>query len=95
MFIGAMEITAGRELQIQMEQDHPDQFLFRDFLELGSLVYIGEEKGKKILSQIPIAEASLVAVDALNAKLKAYVGGFDFSKSKFDRAANSKIVTRL
>ena len=65
---------------------------FRDFLELGSLVYIGEQKGKKILSQIPIAEASLVAVDALDAKLKAYVGGFDFSKSKFDRAANSKLL---
>ena len=70
----------------------PKPVSFRDFLELGSLVYIGEEKGKKILSQIPIAEASLVAVDALNAKLKAYVGGFDFSKSKFDRAANSKLL---
>ena len=65
---------------------------FRDFLELGSLVYIGEENGKKILSQIPVAEASLVAVDALDAELKAYVGGFDFSKSKFDRAANSKLL---
>ena len=70
----------------------PRPVSFRDFLELGSLVYIGEEKGKKILSQIPIAEASLVAVDALNANLKAYVGGFDFSKSKFDRAANSKLL---
>ena len=65
---------------------------FRDFLELGSLVYIGKENGKKILSQIPVAEASLVAVDALEAELKAYVGGFDFSKSKFDRAANSKLL---
>ena len=70
----------------------PKPVSFRDFLELGSLVYIGEENGKKILSQIPIAEASLVAVDALDAKLKAYVGGFDFSKSKFDRAANSKLL---
>ena len=70
----------------------PKPVSFRDFLELGSLVYIGEKKGKKILSQIPIAEASLVAVDALDAKLKAYVGGFDFSKSKFDRAANSKLL---
>ncbi len=65
---------------------------FRDFLELGSLVYIGKENGKRILSQIPVAEASFVAVDALEAKLKAYVGGFDFSKSKFDRAANSKLL---
>ena len=65
---------------------------FRDFLELGSLVYIGKENGKRILSQIPVAEASLVAVDALEAELKAYVGGFDFSKSKFDRAANSKLL---
>ena len=70
----------------------PRPVSFRDFLELGSLVYVGEENGKKILSQIPVAEASLVAVDALDAELKAYVGGFDFSKSKFDRAANSKLL---
>ncbi len=65
---------------------------FRDFLELGSLVYIGDHKDKKILSQVPVAEASFVAVDAIEGKLKAYVGGFDFSKSKFDRAANSKLL---
>ncbi len=65
---------------------------FRDFLELGSLVYIGNQKNKKILSQVPVAEASLVAVDAIGGTLKAYVGGFDFSKSKFDRAANSKLL---
>ena len=38
---------------------------FRDFLELGSLVYIGQHKNKKILSQVPVAEASFVAWDAL------------------------------
>ena len=65
---------------------------FRDFLEIGSLIYIGESSGKKVFSQIPIAEASLVAVDGLDGSLKAYVGGFDFSKSKFDRAANSKLL---
>ena len=68
----------------------PDSF--NDFLEIGSLVYIAEKDGKKELSQIPIAEASFVAVDALEGSLKAYVGGFDFSKSKFDRAANSKLL---
>ena len=65
---------------------------FRDFLEIGSLIYISERSGRKVFSQIPIAEASLVAVDALEGSLKAYVGGFDFSKSKFDRAANSKLL---
>ena len=68
----------------------PDSF--NDFLEIGSLVYIAEKDGRKELSQIPIAEASFVAVDALEGSLKAYVGGFDFSKSKFDRAANSKLL---
>ena len=51
----------------------PRPVSFRDFLELGSLVYIGEENGKKILSQIPVAEASLVAVDALGADLFMHV----------------------
>ena len=65
---------------------------FKDFLEIGSLIYISERSGNKVFSQIPLAEASIVAVDALEGSLKAYVGGFDFSKSKFDRAANSKLL---
>ena len=65
---------------------------FTDFLEIGSMIYVGDKNGIKVISQIPVAEASLVAVDALEGVLKAYVGGFDFSKSKFDRAANSKLL---
>tara|TARA_B100000579_G_scaffold435936_1_gene460481 strand:- start:5365 stop:7827 length:2463 start_codon:yes stop_codon:yes gene_type:complete len=68
----------------------PNSFL--DFIEVGSLVYGGEKDGTNIISQVPVAEASFVAVDALKGHLIAYVGGFDFSKSKFDRAANSKLL---
>jgi len=63
-----------------------------DFLSLGSIVYFKEEDGSKLLVQIPQAEASLVAMDSNNGYIKAYVGGYDFEKSKFDRASSSNLL---
>ena len=63
-----------------------------DFLSLGSIIYFKEEGGSKLIAQIPQAEASLVAMDSNNGYIKAYVGGFDFEKSKFDRASSSNLL---
>ena len=68
----------------------PEGFL--DFLELGSLVYIGKNQQDNIINQLPSVEGAFVAIDGLTGNLKAYVGGFDFSKSKFDRASNSRLL---
>ncbi len=65
---------------------------FSDFIEIGSLVYIQNKDEILNVSQIPEAEAAFVAIDGLNGALKAYVGGFDFEKSKFDRAGDSKLL---
>ena len=68
----------------------PEGFL--DFIELGSLVYIGNNQQDKVITQLPSVEGAFVAIDGLTGDLKAYVGGFDFSKSKFDRASNSRLL---
>ena len=65
---------------------------FSDFIELGSLIYIHNKDGVLQISQVPEVEAAFVAIDGLDGALKAYVGGFDFEKSKFDRAGNSKLL---
>ena len=65
---------------------------FSDFIELGSLVYVQNKDGIFHISQVPEAEAAFVAINGLNGSLKAYVGGFDFEKSKFDRAGDSKLL---
>lgn len=65
---------------------------FKDFLELGSLVFIDKSDEFPVITQIPNVEGSFVAIDGLNGQLKAYVGGFDFNKSKFDRASNSRLL---
>jgi len=68
----------------------PEGFL--DFIELGSLVYISNNQQDNVITQLPSVEGAFVAIDGLTGYLKAYVGGFDFSKSKFDRASNSRLL---
>ena len=68
----------------------PEGFL--DFIELGSLVYISNNQQDNVITQLPGVEGAFVAIDGLTGDLKAYVGGFDFSKSKFDRASNSRLL---
>ena len=68
----------------------PEGFL--DFIELGSLVYISNNQQDNVITQLPSVEGAFVAIDGLTGDLKAYVGGFDFSKSKFDRASNSRLL---
>ena len=65
---------------------------FADFIEIGSLIYVQDKDGILHVSQVPEVEAAFVAINGLNGSLKAYVGGFDFEKSKFDRAGDSKLL---
>jgi penicillin-binding protein 1A len=41
------------------------------------------------LEQIPVAQASLVAIDNPTGEIKAMVGGYDFESSKFNRATQA------
>ena len=42
------------------------------------------------LEQEPLAQAALVAIDPFSGQVKAIVGGYDFSKSQFNRAIQAK-----
>ena len=92
------KVNWSEDLYAWARQNNPDGTRsskpekFSDFIEIGSLVYIHNKDGMLQISQVPEAEAAFVAIDGLTGSLKAYVGGFDFEKSKFDRAGNSKLL---
>ena len=64
---------------------------FPDILENGDLVWIqrGVSKGSFSISQIPDVQGALVSLDPKSGAVKAWVGGYDFFLSKFDRVSQS------
>jgi penicillin-binding protein 1A len=56
----------------------------------GDVVRVVRDKdGKWRLSQIPEAEAALVAVDSVSGGITALVGGFDYARNKFNHATQA------
>ena len=42
-----------------------------------------------MLDQIPIVESALISMSPESGAVKAYIGGFDFNRSNFDRVRQS------
>lgn len=55
----------------------------------GDVVYVREVDGQYQLTQLPLAEAALVALNPTNGAIEALVGGFNFKKSKFNRVTQA------
>jgi penicillin-binding protein 1A len=67
-----------------------------DILSRGDVIYIDEvaaEKGGESewhLAQVPEVEGALVSLDPHDGAIRALVGGFDFSNSKFNRVTQAE-----
>lgn len=61
----------------------------QQIVKLGDVVYLTYHNNQWLLTQIPQAEAALVALNPMNGALEALVGGFNFERSKFNRATQS------
>lgn len=61
----------------------------KQVVSVGDIVYVRHQGDKSFLTQIPEAEAALVALNPTNGAIQALVGGFSFEKSKFNRATQS------
>lgn len=59
-------------------------------LAVGDVVYVKCKEAHCILSQNPDAEIALVALDPSDGGINALIGGFNFEKSKFNRATQSE-----
>ncbi|KTD23726.1 penicillin-binding protein 1A [Legionella israelensis] len=55
-------------------------------VSVGDVVYVRKVGDTWELTQIPQVEAALVALDPKNGAIRTLVGGFNFQKSKFNRA---------
>ena len=89
--IGATELDLPRAAFAWTRKTSPaDLFAAGDIIE----VEIGAvEKGQYTqltLEQAPIVEGALVAIDNRTGQIRAMVGGFDFARSKFNRATQAR-----
>ncbi len=62
----------------------------KQVVAVGDIVYLRQQKNYWQLTQLPQVEAALVALNPNNGALEALVGGFNFQKSKFNRAIQSE-----
>lgn len=60
-----------------------------DVLQAGDVIYIRSINNEWQLSQLPQVEGALVAMNPQDGALEALVGGFNFEKSKFNRATQA------
>ena len=58
-------------------------------LQRGSVVRVLRQGAQWVLAQWPEVEAALVAVDAQTGRVRALVGGFDFTRQPFNHATQS------
>ena len=69
--------------------NEPEKIL--DVLRMGDLVWLRTSaEGLLSLAQMPEVEGALVSLNSQTGALVALVGGFDFSKSKFNRAVQAR-----
>ncbi len=54
------------------------------------LAYTGDQQSPWRLAQVPDAQAALVALDPSSGAIEALVGGFEFSRNKFNRAVQAQ-----
>lgn len=61
----------------------------KQILKIGDIVYVAHNKNKWTLSQLPQLEAALVALNPQDGSIEALIGGFNFVRSKFNRATQA------
>ncbi len=61
-----------------------------EVVEVGDLIRVSQDKQQQWhLTQLPRAQAALVALDPNNGAIRALVGGFDYRQSKFNRVTQA------
>jgi len=61
-----------------------------DILKKGDIIRVYKEKDKWHLGQVPQVQGALTSLRSNDGALQALVGGYDFHKSKFNRAMQAK-----
>lgn len=85
-----LEAMAWARRHIDEDRRGPSPKRVADVLNRGDIVRVARDsEGAWKLSQIPAAEAALVALNPENGAIESMVGGFSFLRSKFNRATQA------
>lgn len=61
----------------------------QDVLAVGDIIYVHQGEKNWELTQVPEVESAFIALDPKNGAIEVLIGGFNFQKSKFNRATQS------
>ncbi|NNF16223.1 MAG: penicillin-binding protein 1A [Gammaproteobacteria bacterium] len=62
-----------------------------EVLDTGNLVYLTrDDQGQVQLSQMPVVQGAMVALDPLDGAISSLVGGLDFNQNKFNRVLQAR-----
>ena len=90
VFLDLEQVKWARKF-VSRDQVDPSPEKVSDVLSPGDIIRLRlNDEGLWSLTQLPGADAALVSIDPENGGLKALVGGFDFNRSKFNRATQSR-----
>ena len=79
---------------IDRETSGPEPETAADVVAAGDLIYImPTTRGTWALAQVPEAQGAVVSIDPSDGAITALTGGFDFTTSKFNRAATGPFTT--
>ncbi|MDA9876324.1 transglycosylase domain-containing protein [Gammaproteobacteria bacterium] len=78
---------ARRRININSFGPKPQNFY--DILKIGDLINLKNSASGRTLDQLPEAEAAFIASNPSTGAILSYQGGFNFSKSNFDRVKQS------
>ncbi len=81
--------TLGKYVNENFHSPHPKTA--KKALKTGDIIRIyQDQKNQWHITQIPLIQGSLTALDPSNGAIKTIVGGFDFNQTSFNRASQAK-----
>lgn len=75
---------------ISTDVQGPEPKVLTDVLKVGDYIWVMQRDEKWTLVQLPQVEGALVSLDPQSGAVLALTGGFDFYKSKFNRAVQAR-----
>lgn len=85
------EAVAWAKEYISVDKQGSEPESVEDVLALGDVIWLRRTtEGAWVLAQLPSVEGALVSLDPQSGAIVAMIGGFDFFKSKFNRAIQAK-----
>ncbi len=85
-------IIEGKGLELiqgQLNSKDPSKISAKQRIKVGSIIRILQTETGWRVSQLPQVESAIVALDSHDGAIKALVGGFNFSRNKFNHATQA------